>query len=145
MKPDTDDTAPDALDSGDPTTILDMIDDDTTLDDLAEASRAELDAAATKLGLDASSYKNKEQIAGAILNEMDEDDAPDPEEGGPDESMARDPALADVKRWTVKSPVQYMNNRGKKRRGEVGETLEDIPSSMAQDLHKRGCLDPVLR
>jgi hypothetical protein len=119
------------------------ITEDTTLDELSKESRAELDELATELGLDAAEFKNRHQLAGAILSQYD--DAEDENRDDDGEDMPVDPKLADVRHWLVRTQVQYMSTRGKRSLAAAGDTLKDIPSAMAQDLFRRGVLEPVLR
>lgn len=121
------------------------ITDETGVDDLLEYTRDQLDAMALVMELVPGAYKNKAQIAGAILKKVDgEDEDEDPAEEDPVE-MKVDPGLADINAWEVLTQTQYLTKRGKKKMAQKGDTIRDIPNVTAQDLYHRGALKAHLR
>lgn len=127
------------------------ITDDTTVDTLKKESRADLDDTARSLELDPDDYANKDAIAAAILDEFDGPESDDGKISTPPmapadpKELADDPKYSAVKRWKVLTGVQYLTQRGKKKRAEVDEVIDDCPNAIAQDLFRRGALEPVLR
>ncbi|MEE9395172.1 MAG: hypothetical protein V3W41_21995 [Planctomycetota bacterium] len=128
------------------------ITEETTIDLLAkENGRSDLEELAKHLEIEEpATFKNKTQLAQAILAKYDEpeDDAPE----GEDEEMPSDPTLSDVRNWKVHTTIQYTNQRGKRCLAFPGDVIKNIPNNIAQDLCRRGrgeddpaVLEPVLR
>ncbi len=126
------------------------ITEETTVDELAAESRAELNELAERLEIEEpDKVKNRVQLATRILSTIDE--LEDDDEDDDDEEMKSDPKYSDVRRWKVLSTIQYLDQRGKRKTVMPAKPkrepviIKDIPNATAQDLFRRGCLEPVLR